>query len=322
MHLIVAFAGAGWEGARHALRDLRLPTLAGVVSRWRAEPPDTASETSLTPPHERALGRALGLQAEDGCWPLAALEAARLGLPGAGQAWAWLSPAHWQLGTDQVSMADPAELGLEEAQSRAFLQTLRPSLEEAGIAVHYAAPSRWLASHPCFEAVPCASVDRVAGRNVDPWLPADPRARVLRRLQSEAQMLWHGHPLNEAREARGEAAVNSVWWSGSGRAAGVSWPEGLVVDDRLRAPALAADAPGWAGALQALDAQGLRGLLEAAARGDPAALTLCGERAAVTLRPAAADAKGWLAGWMRALRPSLAGERGAQAAVARLMEAL
>jgi hypothetical protein len=322
MHLIVPFAGVGSQDARAALHGLRLPHLAQLIAHWRAEPADAADETSLTPPHERALGRALGLQAEDGCWPLAAVEAASLGLPGAGQAWAWLSPAHWRLGTEQVSMADPAALGLDEATSRAFLETLRPGLEEQGIAVYYAAPVRWLACHASFEGVPCASVDRVAGRNVDPWLPADPRARVLRRLQSEAQMLWYGHPLNEAREARGELAVNSVWWSGCGRASRTGWPAGLVVDEALRAPALAADGAAWARAFEALDAKALQGLQEAAARGEPAALTLCGERASVTLRPPAPEAAPRLSGWLRALGSRLGGERGASAAVAGLLERL
>ena len=322
MHLIVPFAGVGSQDARAALHGLRLPHLAQLIAHWRAEPADAAEETSLTPPHERALGRALGLQAEDGCWPLAAVEAARLGLPGAGQAWAWLSPAHWRLGTEQVSMADPAALELDEAQSRAFLETLRPGLDEAGITVHLAAPARWLACHPGFEGVPCASVDRVTGRNVDPWLPADPRARVLRRLQSEAQMLWHEHPLNEAREARGELAVNSVWWSACGRAAPTHWPEGLEVDERLRGPALAADVQAWGRALEELDAQALPGLEEAAAGGQAGALTLCGERASVTLRPHAPGGSQPLAQWMRALGARLAGPRGAHAAVAGVLERL
>jgi hypothetical protein len=311
MHLIVPFASAVSPGARAVLPGLRLPRLVELAAQleWgdadgpdvprggaadardaAAEPEwaqgrDLALETTLTPPHERALGRALGLRAADGCWPLAAVEAARRGLPGADAAWAWLSPVHWQLGTEQVSMVDPAASGLDEATSRAFLDTLRPIFEAEGMALHYAAPDRWLACHPAFEGLPAASVDRVAGRNVDPWLPADVRARWLRRLQSEAQMLWHGHPLNEAREARGEPAVNSVWWSGCGRAGPVNWPAGLEVDARLRAPALAEDWAAWAQAWLMLDAGPLGACLEQAARGEPVRVTLCGERRARTLGP-------------------------------------
>jgi hypothetical protein len=36
-------------------------------------------------------------------------------------------------------------------------------------------------------------------------------------LLTEAQMVLHAHPVNEAREARGEPAINSVWFWGAGR---------------------------------------------------------------------------------------------------------
>ncbi|MEN9418133.1 MAG: hypothetical protein RI988_1753 [Pseudomonadota bacterium] len=315
MHLIVPFASAISPGARAVLPALRLPRLAALAAQleWgqaedahaafgadrvegdSGEVGDLALETTLTPPHERALGRALGLRAADGCWPLAAVEASRLGLPGADGAWAWLSPVHWQLGTEQVSMVDPAAIGLDEATSRAFLDSLRPIFEPEGMALYYAAPDRWLACHPDFDGLPAASVERVAGRNVDPWLPADVRARWLRRLQSEAQMLWHGHPLNEAREDRGELVVNSVWWSGCGRAGPVSWPAGLEVDARLRGPALAEDWAAWAQAWLALDAGPLAACAQRAARGEPVRVTLCGERRARTLGPALRGGLGRLA---------------------------
>src|SRR5439155_20021684 len=37
-------------------------------------------------------------------------------------------------------------------------------------------------------------------------------------LLNESQMVLHSHAVNEAREARGEPAVNSVWFWGGGRA--------------------------------------------------------------------------------------------------------
>ena len=56
-----------------------------------------------------------------------------------------------------------------------------------------------------------ASLDRVIGRNVDRWLrpsaDADAAQRsvasLVRRLQSEAQLVFYGHAVNEAREERG-----------------------------------------------------------------------------------------------------------------------
>jgi hypothetical protein len=39
-------------------------------------------------------------------------------------------------------------------------------------------------------------------------------------LLTEIQMLLHSHPVNAAREARGEPAVNSLWFWGAGRLPG------------------------------------------------------------------------------------------------------
>ncbi len=51
-------------------------------------------------------------------------------------------------------------------------------------------------------------------------------------LLTEAQMVPHAHPVNEAREARGEPAINSVWFWGAGRveSAHCAW-QSVAADD-------------------------------------------------------------------------------------------
>jgi hypothetical protein len=109
---------------------------------------------------------------------------------------------------------------------------------------------------------------------------------LVRRLQSEVQMLLYVHPLNDARESRGAMSVNSFWLSGTGptQPADKALPADVVVDDRLRAPLLADDWSAWAEAWHALDAGPLRALADATG---PARLSLAGERVARTWQPAA-----------------------------------
>jgi len=124
----------------------------------------------------------------------------------------------------------------------------------------------------------------VIGRNVDAWLPRQPEAKRLRRLQNEVQMLLHRHPVNAAREAAGALAVNSFWLSGCGRAQPDQRTE-VHFDSRLRAPALQGDPAAWCEAWRAIDHRAIEPLLAAAERREPARLTLCGERNAVELAP-------------------------------------
>jgi hypothetical protein len=283
MHLLVPHAASGSAALGPALRDLVLPQLTALLSLLTETARDTADEMTLTPPHERAIAVAAGLQLPDGQWPQAALDAALAGIDPGTAAWGRLTPTHWNAGATHVTLVDPAELALDEATSRAFLDAVRELFETEGFTLHYAAPTCWLATHAAFDGLPCASLDRVIGRNIDAWLPADPRARLLRRLQNEVQMLLYRHPLNAEREAAGALPVNSFWLSGCGKARLTAWPDGLQIDERLRAPALAGDAFAWSRAWQALDAGPLTELLARARRGDPVALTLCGERAAVQL---------------------------------------
>jgi len=149
--------------------------------------------------------------------------------------------------------------------------------------------------------LPTASLDRVIGRPIDPWLPERLAGQQLRRLQSEVQMLLHTHPLNDAREARGALPVNSFWLSGTGPSRAPVADSSLpTVDPRLRAPLLAEDWSGWAEAWQALDAQVLSALDTQATRGAAVSLSLCGERRAQRFDSVARSPwRRWSRAWRR-----------------------
>ena len=138
-------------------------------------------------------------------------------------------------------------------------------------------------AHESLAGLPCASLDRVIGRNVDLWIrhgaAYQSQARLVRRLQSEVQLLLYPHALNEEREQRDALTLNSFWLSGCGRAQAVPAND-VVVNDTLRAPLLAQDWVAWADAWRALDSGALATLLADAQAGRTARLTLCGERSA------------------------------------------
>ncbi len=287
MHLLLPFAGALSPAAAQAIATLGLPRLERLLALLTPGPRDAGDERSLSPPHERALAAALGWPVVDGLLPLAARAAAVDGLqPRSGNTepgWGLLSPTHWLLGTEQVTLVDPAALALEDADARTLFDALRPLFDDGGDgwSLHWGAPERWYACHPSLATLPTAALDRAVGQPIDRWLNRHPDAQGIRRLQAEAQMLLHDHPLNAARVERGALAVNSFWLSGTGPTPpAASEPAGLSIDDRLRAPALAGDWTAWAEAWAAIDAGPLRDALTRAGDGQPVALTLCGERAA------------------------------------------
>ena len=286
MHLLIPFASGLSEAANQVLCDLSLPRLARLLTRLTPTERDEGDEYSFTPPHERALAAAWGWHGTDGVWPWAAHAAARDGIEVGQQPWGLITPAHWHVGRDHVTLADPAALHLDAEESRALFEAVRHLFESEGFALTWGGALRWYAAHESLAALPCAALDRVIGRNVELWMRGDttthPRIRLIRRLQSELQLLLYPHPINEAREARGELAVNSFWLSGCGRHQPAD-ESAVTVNQSLRAPMLAQDWAAWAEAWRALDGGDLAALLTRAEAGKPATLTLCGERSAQRL---------------------------------------
>lgn len=304
--LVIPFAAADDENFQATLRTLALPHLARLLARMTPVQRDSGDVASLSLPHERVLAQCLGIAADDGKIPWAAWHVAQQRAGCATQesgaahdaalsatvlptddAWAWITPCHWVVGIDHMTLADPSALALDETDSRTLLAALQPWFAEDGIALQYDTPGRWLARSPVFAGLATASLDRVAGREVQAWMPRAPQAALLRRLQSEMQMLLYTHPVNDARAQRGLAPVNSFWVSGAGALAAQpvlpSWPAQLRVVRELAPAALQRDAAAWARAWTALDATELAALWTTLQRSGRARLVLCGEHSALTL---------------------------------------
>jgi hypothetical protein len=275
VHLIVPFASPCSAAGRDALSRLATPALDALLAGSHETARDDGDEATLTTPHERVLAKSLGWRADaQAPLPWAARQAAADGIDVGTAAWGLITPVHWRVGADAIHLADPRSLGLDEPSSRTLFDAVRPLFEGEGFALHWGAPLRWYASHPDLALMRTASLDRVIGRSIERWLPAERSAQPVRRLQNEVQMLLYTQPINIEREAAGTMTVNSFWLSGCGvlqRDAKYN----VQVDDRLTMPALAEDWTAWAAAWRALDASLLptRPLQS---------LTLCGERSAVT----------------------------------------
>ena len=294
--LLIPFASHGSPDCRAALVALQLPNLQALLNRLAPAAPDAAGADSMSPPHERALAAALGLQAADGCLPWAALAAAQAGLHAAtsGQGWAFVTLCHWDVAIDEVVLGDWQGLGIDESESEPLLRAAQPFFAEDGIELFASAlPGRWLARSALFVDLPTASLDRATGQPISAWSAGIESNRTLRRLQNEMQMLLYTQRVNDDRSARGASPLNSFWLSGSGALP----PDAVLgrtpptVDERLRAAALQGDGVAWAAAWQALDAGPLAALRQAQAQGESVTLTLCGERVAQRWQGTASWAK-------------------------------
>jgi hypothetical protein len=274
-----------------------LPNLQGLLAHMTQESVIQADGDCPADPFETALARAYGLPDAPGRTPWAAYQTQTIGTP-----CAWLTPAHLEAGMNDVRLSDPADLQVTDEQARALLDACAPLLAEDGIALRAVRPDAWLAQGEVFEGLTCWSPRRAAGRSLLPeqLLHADDPARQgrLLRLANELQMLLYAHPVSDARERAGLAAVNALWIHGAGwlaqpvaPAPGVS-----VADDLLSAHVDRIHA--WL----TLDAGPLARLLTLVESGGSARLTLCGPYRARTW--AAAPRALWRTVARRLFRPA------------------
>jgi hypothetical protein len=267
MQWLIPYAFVDDPGCDRCLATLQLPHLEQLLRRLQLARTTRLSPHTLTPPHEWVSALAVGLAPQDGKIPWAALELARSGGDPGTAGWAWVTPAHWQVGTDRIQMTDPATLQLPRDESEALMAAMAPWFAQDGIVLRFDTPQRWLARGEPLVDLACASLDRAVETDLGPWMPA---TAGLRRLQNEMQMLLYTHPVNDARSARGALPVNSFWVSGSG-ALPVPVPgraPELQVVDLLRSPALRGDWDGWTRAWQQIDLGPCREIMAALDRPD------------------------------------------------------
>lgn len=218
IRLALALADLPLPAARTA--DLpRLPSLERLLARGARRPADGDFRGF-------ALARA-GI--ESAALSLAAEVAGRPGH------WALVTPLHLLAGLERVHLHPAGPVELPRAEFEALAATCREHLAGDGFELELVAPALALLRLP--RPVTAVTHDPLplGGREAGAWLPSGPDGAWLRRLFTELQMLLHGHPVNAARTARGELAVNALW------------PWGLGAEPRPPAsrplPALASDDP-------------------------------------------------------------------------------
>lgn len=262
LHLLLPFALPAAADASMALHDLSSPALDKLLARATLVERVAGEDFQRTLPHERWIARQFGAIASNAVdeAPLAPyMLLADGGAPGNEQ-WACVEPVHVRIAHDHLVLIDPAALDLSDEDAAQLLAAAKPLIEELGVKVVAPTPRRWYLTGAALGELAGASPLRASGRSIEIWLPHDAqsgqRSRIWMKLQNEVQMSWFEHPVNEAREARGLPAVNSIWLHAQGVAQRVRSPFVRVLSDAAatRGLALAAgvDTAGASASFEAL----------------------------------------------------------------------
>lgn len=241
VHLIVCDLFLPKDFAADVCAGLRLPALEKMLARGvRVEPTQAGESASL----EKLLCEAFGMPCQPDA-PIAPISAAFDGL-GEG-CWLRADPVHLRLQRDQLILLPDVETDANEAGQ--LCAALNEHFAGQGRAFFAPHAQRWylrVDTLPGMETVP---LSLASGRNVRGLLPTGREAARWHQLLNEIQMLLFAHPVNEAREARGELPLNSLWLWGAGGSAVAQRNYDCVSSDEALAEmfAAAADIPfaGW-----------------------------------------------------------------------------
>ena len=314
LDILLPFSLPPAELAADLFNALKMPSFATLLARANAQRQRSLDEFSRRLPHETWLADRCGIASSQANTdiPVAAAVMRSHGMAPAEGFWFMLQPVHIHIARDHLVLTDTRQLSISEEESRLLFSIAQLIFEEAGKTVMYGDAGTWFLRADDWSTLRTATPDAACGHNIDIWMPKGDSELAWRKLQNEVQMHWHTHQVNNEREARGMTPVNSIWlWGGSpavspGRAKyysdayhlhGLSKaliaetaarlhdgdaadimkapPErGLLVLDKLVAPALAGDWSAWLDEMHFLEAHWFAPLLSALKRGAIGKLTL------------------------------------------------
>ncbi len=130
--------------------------------------------------------------------------------------WIRIDPVHLHLNRNQLILLDTEALRLEQDEANELAHTINKYFKDQNLHVFTPNPTRWYLHLDTEENLVFHPKDQVAGQDINAYLPSGEKGMYWKTLLNEIQMLLFEHPVNEAREARGELAVNSLWPWGQG----------------------------------------------------------------------------------------------------------
>lgn len=130
--------------------------------------------------------------------------------------WLCADPVHLTVDRNELVLQQQSQLQLTLPESLALFAALESHFAPEDLQLMHVDTGRWCVASRRRPHLVTSDLELVEGRDVNDVLPSGQDAAIWQRYITEAQMILHDHPVNAAREDRGEPAVNSVWLWGGG----------------------------------------------------------------------------------------------------------
>jgi len=226
-------------------RDLPLPALESLLAKSARTDVDIRQGSEGFEGIDAWLCRAFNVVKQQD-WPVAPITLAADGaeeLTAGDEYWIRADPVHLHIERDKILLADSRVFPVSAQEADQLTELLNRHFAASGqqeMIFLPLRPDRWYMRG--MKTLPAKThlLGEVANKGINELLPFGENSGLWRGLFNETQMVLHEHPLNQLREARGEPAINSVWfWGGGSMPRSVAAPYTYVWSNNILANALA-----------------------------------------------------------------------------------
>ncbi|MBL0123469.1 MAG: hypothetical protein IPP88_12295 [Betaproteobacteria bacterium] len=172
-------------------------------------------------------------------YAIAPLLAEHDGLDASNDGWMFAEPVHLIADRHRLKMFPAGFLEVSAAETAELISTLNVHFADRGLEFHAPVPAslprRWYVRCPPSEIPATTSPEAARSGSLADFQPTSTGTLNWRSLQNEAQMLFFGHPVNEAREEAGKPTISGVWFWGGGARPTIRKPsfESVVANSAL-----------------------------------------------------------------------------------------
>jgi len=130
--------------------------------------------------------------------------------------WIRADPVHLRIEHNHIMLADSQAFKISNEEAEILTEDINKIFNNDNWALLPLHPKRWYIRTTNTPKMITHTLGQVTCKNINNFLPSGEDSVTWHKLFNEIQMLLHDHPLNKAREARGELTINSIWFWGGG----------------------------------------------------------------------------------------------------------
>jgi hypothetical protein len=149
-------------------------------------------------------------------YPVGAVSYLGSGGEAAKKCWAKAIPVRLIADGDGVVLFGPDQLNVTLTEAENLAVDFNEHFKQDGFSLIIQEHDDWYLELPQCPKITTYSLDSVAGRQIEPFLPVGPDRSQWLNIINETQMLFYQSQVNQRRMEKGSAIINGLWFYGFG----------------------------------------------------------------------------------------------------------